>query len=228
MEIRDSGYCCCFYCNEGVNIKKSNSLIFITTLLCIECAMLMVFEHDIDIIFVCSQIEIFFFFDLNDDKGKEQQLDNNVEKLHSLSLHIISNQSDDHSVQVEEKQQQVETQLEETFLLVFGQSSKDLSSIQQVVFFVKFVDVESKQWQIEQKGKPVPIDQEQNGQKSMDGGFWNNVIVQFVAKFNWVDIITLQIRVHYSEENLQEQVDGIENNRKDKKPRFAIHGYWGL
>lgn len=170
----------------------------------------------------------FFFFDLNNDKGKEQQLDNNVEKLHSLSLHIISNQSDDHSVQVEEKQQQVETQLEETFLLVFGQSSKDLSSIQQVVFFVKFVDVESKQWQIEQKGKPVPIDQEQNGQKSMDWGFWNNVIVQFVAKFNWVDIITLQIRVHYSEENLQEQVDGIENNRKDKKPRFAIHGYWGL
>lgn len=62
MEIRDSGYCCCFYCNEGVNIKKSNSLIFITTLLCIECAMLMVFEHDIDIIFVCSQIEIFFFW----------------------------------------------------------------------------------------------------------------------------------------------------------------------
>ena len=71
----------------------------------------------------------------------------------------------------------METQLEETFSLVFAQSSEYFGGIQHVVVRVKLVGVEGEQWQIEQEGEPVSIDQEQEGQETMKSGFWKDIIV---------------------------------------------------
>ena len=56
----------------------------------------------------------------------------------------FSNQSHNHSVQVEEEHQQVETQLQETLSLVLPQSPKDLSSIQKLHLLVNLVHVVCK------------------------------------------------------------------------------------
>lgn len=78
----------------------------------------------------------------------------------SLCRLLVTDQSHDHSVQVEEEHQQVESQLGEALLLVLGQCSEDLSGVQQVVFLEELVDVVSQQWQVQQKHKPVAVEQE--------------------------------------------------------------------
>ena len=96
----------------------------------------------------------------------------------------------------------METQLEETFLLVLGQGSEDLSGIQQVVLVDKLVDIERQNRQVQQKHKPVAIHQKENGQESMQAGLWNEPWIQFVAQFDWVDVVTFQIGIHDGEKHL--------------------------
>lgn len=129
---------------------------------------------------------------------------------------LVANQSHDHSVQVEEEHQQMEAQLDEALFLVLGQCSEDLGSVQQVVFVDELVDVESQQWQVQQKHKPVAVKQEKHRQKSVQAGLWNEPWVQFVAQLDRVDVVALQVRIHDGEKHLGKQVDGIDNHRKDK------------
>lgn len=56
---------------------------------------------------------------------------------------LVTHQGHDHSIQVEEEHQQVETQLEETLLLVLGQGTENLRGVQQVVFLDELVGVVS-------------------------------------------------------------------------------------
>lgn len=117
---------------------------------------------------------------------------------------FVINQCHDHSVQVKEEHQQMETQLEETFLLVLGQSSENLCGIQQVVLCVKLVDIVCKQWQVEQEAEPVSIDQEQCSNERMQTSFRHEPWVQLITQLNRVDVVALQIGIHDGKKHLRE------------------------
>jgi hypothetical protein len=52
------------------------------------------------------------------------------------------------------------------------------------------LSIPSQQRQIQHERNPVPVDQEQEGQKCVDGGFRDNVGVEAVAEVDGVDIVT--------------------------------------
>jgi hypothetical protein len=54
--------------------------------------------------------------------------------------------------------------------------------------------VEGQERQVEKNSNPVAIDDEQEGQESVDGGFGDNVGVETVAKVDRVDIVTVKRR----------------------------------
>lgn len=53
----------------------------------------------------------------------------------------------------------------------------------------------------------------------MKGSFWNNVVVELFAELDRINVVTFQITVHDCEINLGEQVQGIEYDSEDKKPK---------
>lgn len=50
--------------------------------------------------------------------------------------------------------------------------------------------VEGQERQVEEDSEPVAIDDEQEGQKGVDGGFGDDVGVKAVAQVNRVDVVT--------------------------------------
>ena len=96
----------------------------------------------------------------------------------------------------------METQLDERLLLVLGQGSENLGSIQEMVLVEELVDVVGQQGEVQQEGEPVAIDQEQSSDEGMQTGFRNEPWIQLVTQLNWVDVVTLQVGVHDGEENL--------------------------
>lgn len=72
--------------------------------------------------------------------------------------------------------------------------------------------------QVEDKRHPVAVDQEQDGQERVDTSLGDNVHVQAVAEVDRVDVVAFQVRVHDREEDLQEEVDGIEEHGEEKQP----------
>lgn len=54
------------------------------------------------------------------------------------------------------------------------------------------LSVPSQQRQVQDQGHPVTINQEQEGQKGVNGGFWDNVRVEAVAEIDRVNIITVR------------------------------------
>lgn len=54
------------------------------------------------------------------------------------------------------------------------------------------VRIPCSQRQVEDKGNPVAIDQEEEGEQSLYGGFRDDVGVETVAKVDWVDVVTMQ------------------------------------
>lgn len=52
------------------------------------------------------------------------------------------------------------------------------------------LSIERQQRQVQDDGDPVAIDDEQEGQESVNGGFGNNVGVEAVAQINGVDVVT--------------------------------------
>jgi hypothetical protein len=51
------------------------------------------------------------------------------------------------------------------------------------------LDIVSKERQVEDQRKPVSVDQEQEGEESVDGDFGNDVRVQAVAEVDGVDVV---------------------------------------
>jgi hypothetical protein len=51
--------------------------------------------------------------------------------------------------------------------------------------------IECQQGQIQEQGDPVSVDQEQERQEGMYGGFGNNVGIQTIAQVDRIDIITV-------------------------------------
>lgn len=53
------------------------------------------------------------------------------------------------------------------------------------------LSVESQEWQVKDDSQPVAIDDEEEGQKGVNGGFRDNVGVQAVAEVDGVDVVTV-------------------------------------
>ena len=58
----------------------------------------------------------------------------------------------------------------------------------------------------------------------MDTGFGDDVHVQAVAEIDRVDVVAFQVRVHDREEDLKEEVDGIEQDREEEQPASVLAG----
>ena len=52
----------------------------------------------------------------------------------------------------------------------------------------------------------------------MDAGFGDNVHVEAVAEVDRVDVVAFEVGVHDCEEDLQEEVDGIEEDGEQEQP----------
>ena len=52
------------------------------------------------------------------------------------------------------------------------------------------LSVPGQQRQVQDQGDPVSIDEKQEGEESVDGGFGNDVCVQAVAEVDGVDVVT--------------------------------------
>jgi len=136
---------------------------------------------------------------------------------------LVADEGDDHAVEVEEEHDEVEAKLDEGFLLMDVELSENLGRVKEVLVLEDFLCVPGKQRQVEDQGDPVPVDEEQNGDESVDGSFGDNVGVEAVAKVNRVDVVAFQIAVHDGEEDLKEEVDGIDKHCYQVEPRFSRH-----
>ena len=56
------------------------------------------------------------------------------------------------------------------------------------------LDIPGKQRQVEDQGQPVAVNQEQEGEETVDGGFGNDVGVETVAEVDGVDVIARMVR----------------------------------
>ncbi len=76
------------------------------------------------------------------------------------------------------------------------------------------------------RGQPVSVDEEEEGQESMNGGFGNDVCIQAVAKINRINIVTVcapsvSWRHRQTEEILRDR--GMETARVRKDGRKDHH-----
>lgn len=117
----------------------------------------------------------------------------------------------------------MESQLEERFLLVDVELAEDLSRIEEVGVVNDLLNVPAKERQVENKRHPVSVDKEEEGQETVYGSLGDNVGVESVAEVNGVDVVTFQVTVHDSEEDLQEEVDGVDKHRQQEQPSFSGH-----
>jgi hypothetical protein len=105
-----------------------------------------------------------------------------------LEIHMATY---DHAVKIEEEHDEMESKLEERFLLVDIELSEDLRSIKKMSVVEDLLCIECKEWQVEKKSYPVPIDQEHERKEGMDSCFRDNVGIQTVAKIDGVDIVAI-------------------------------------
>lgn len=129
-------------------------------------------------------------------------------------MRLVADKGNDHAVEVEEEHQKVETKLDEGFLLVYIELAEDLGRVKKVLVVIDLLGIESQQWQVQNDCKPVAVDHEEEGKEGVDTSFGDNVGVESVAQIDRVDIVALEITVHDSEEDLQEQVDGVDQHRQ--------------
>lgn len=54
------------------------------------------------------------------------------------------------------------------------------------------LSIERQEWQVQQDGNPVSVDDEQEGQEGVNGGLGDDVGVQAVAKIDGVDVVTVE------------------------------------
>lgn len=72
--------------------------------------------------------------------------------------------------------------------------------------------VVSQQGQVQDECQPVSVDEEEGCQEGVNSGFGDDVHVEAVAEVDGVDVVAFQVRVHDGEEDLQEEVDGVDED----------------
>lgn len=115
---------------------------------------------------------------------------------------LVSDKSNNHAVEVEEEHEQVKAKLEERFLLVNIELAEDLSRIEEMSVVDNLLDVPAKERQVENERDPVTVDEEEEGQETVHSSLGDDIGIESVAEVNGVNVITFQITVHDSEENL--------------------------
>ena len=70
------------------------------------------------------------------------------------------------------------------------QLPEDLGRVQQMGVVDNLLDIPGDEWQVQNQWQPVSVDQEEERQEGVDGGFRNNVGVETIAKVDGVDIVT--------------------------------------
>jgi hypothetical protein len=91
------------------------------------------------------------------------------------SVGVVLDESDNHAVEVEEEQHEVEAELDERFLLVHVKFPEDLGGVEQVRVVEDFLGVPRKQGQVQDQRHPVAVDQEEQRQEAVDGGLGGRV-----------------------------------------------------
>lgn len=130
-------------------------------------------------------------------------------------MSLVPDEGDNHAVEVEEEENQVEAELGERFLLVNIKLPEDLSRVKEVGVVNDLLDVPSEERQVQDQRQPISVDEEQERHESMNGDFGENVGVEAVAEVDRVDVVTFQVAVHDGEEDLKKEVDGIYNDREE-------------
>ena len=127
---------------------------------------------------------------------------------------LVLDKGDDHAVEVEEEQDEMEAELREGFLLMHVQLPEDLSRIQKMCVVHNLLDVPHEEGKVENQREPVSVDKEHKRKESMNGDFGDDIGVEAVAEIDRVDVIAFQIAVHDREKNLEEEIDGIYKHRE--------------
>lgn len=71
------------------------------------------------------------------------------------------------------------------------QFPENLRRVKQVLVLEYLLCVPCEQGQVEDYGDPVAVDQEQDGQESVDSGFRDDVSVKAVAEVDGVDVVAV-------------------------------------
>ena len=79
--------------------------------------------------------------------------------------------------------------------------------------------IENKQRQVQDDSKPVSVDDEQEGQESVNGGFGDDVGVETVAEINGVDVVTVEGK---KEEECQ-PTSSVRHNHSNVPGRNSIY-----
>jgi len=123
---------------------------------------------------------------------------------------LVSDQSNNHAIKVKEEHAKMEAEFEEGFLLVYIQLSEDLSSVKKVGIVHNLLDIPPQQGSVEDYGNPISVNEKEEGKEAVYGSLGYDVRVQSVAELNRVDIIALQVAIHYGKEDLQKQIHRID------------------
>jgi len=117
----------------------------------------------------------------------------------------------------------MEAKLYERLLLVHIQFPENLRGVEEMLVFKDLLRVPCQEGQVQEEGQPVSVDEKEDSEEAMDGGFRDDVGVEAVAEVDGVDVVTFQIAVHDGEENLEEEVDGVYQHSQQIEPCFSRH-----
>jgi hypothetical protein len=81
-----------------------------------------------------------------------------------------------------------------------------------VKFLYVLLPIPSQERQVQQERQPISINQEQNRKEGVYSRFRDDVHVEAVAEVDGVDVVAFEVGVHDGEEDLEEEVDGIEED----------------
>jgi len=125
-------------------------------------------------------------------------------------MRLVPDQSDNHAVEVKEEHDQVEAELGEGLFLVHVKLAEYLCRIKEMGVVDDLLHVPADERQVDDQRQPVAVDKKQEGQEAMDGGLRDDIRVQSVTEVDRVNIVTFKIAIHYGEEDLEEQVYGVD------------------
>ena len=79
----------------------------------------------------------------------------------------VGDEGEDHAVEVVEEADEIEAELDEALLFVCREGAEDLCGVERMVFVHDLVDVECDERSVEQKGDPLPTEQEEERQRGV-------------------------------------------------------------
>lgn len=135
----------------------------------------------------------------------------------------VVHQGKDHAVKIIKEAEQIETELDEAFLLVLSQCTKDLCRVKHVLSIHDLVGVVCDKREVPGRGDPLSADQEDKRHKRLHKHFWQNKLVQLVTELDRVDVVHLEIANQDDEKDLDEQESGANDDAEQKDHGLCRH-----